>query len=153
GLVANVPGFSAFKQYLKPGMVQQFSLGFQHDLQGGVILEAGYVGTRGKDIDANEPINTPAPGPGVVQTRRPNVKFSAINLFGPAVMSQYDGLQLRAQKRLSKGLQLLLSYTYSRTLDNACTPQDPNNPRAQCVPSNFDRPSQLPASYAYHLPC
>src|SRR5262249_51640275 len=57
-----------------------------------------------------------------------------------------------AQKRLSRGLQLLVSYTYSRTLDNAGTPQDPNNLRAQWGPANFDIPSHLSVGYTYRLP-
>ena len=80
GLTANVPSFSALSQYLKAGMIQQFSLGFQHELPAGVLLDASYVGNRGRNIDASEPINTPAPGPGTVQTRRANVNFAGINL-------------------------------------------------------------------------
>ena len=152
GLVANVPAFSALNQNLKAGMVQQFSLGFQHELPAGIMLDMSYVGNRGRDIDASEPINTPPPGPGTVQNRRPNVNYAGINLYGPAVTSEYDGLEIRAQKRLSKGLDMLASYTWARTFDNAGTPQDPNSLQGQWGPANFDIPSHLSLSYTYLLP-
>lgn len=152
GLVANVPSFSALSQYLKAGMIQQFSLGFQHELPAGVLLDASYVGNRGRDIDASEPINTPAPGPGTVQTRRANVNFAGINLYCPCDTSEYDGLEVRVKKSLSNAGQLLGSFTWSRSFDNTGTPQDPNSLQGQWGPSSFDMPIHLSLSYVYRLP-
>ena len=152
GLVANVPAFSAINQNLKNGMVQQFSFGFQHELPAGVTLDASYVGTRGRDIDAAENINTPPPGPGTVQLRRPNVAYSGITVYGPAVTSEYDGLEVRADRRLSRNMQILGSFTWSRSFDNSGTPQDPNNIQGQWGPSLFDMPIHLAISYTYQLP-
>jgi hypothetical protein len=152
GLVANVPAFSAINQNLKNGMVQQFSLGFQHEFLGGVTLDASYVGTRGRDIDAAENINTPLPGPGSVQPRRPNIEYAAITVLGPAVTSEYDGLEVRAERRLSKDMQILGSFTWSRSFDDSGTPQDPNDIKGQWGPSLFDMPIHLAISYTYQLP-
>lgn len=152
GLTANVPAFSALSQYLKPGMVHEFSIGIQHELLGGVLLDASYVGTRGRGIDANEAINTPAPGPGAVQARRENVNYAGINLYGPFNNSQYDGLEVRVDKRFAKGAQILFSYTWSRSFDNAGTPQDPRDLDAQFGPSTFDIPSHISLAYIYQLP-
>jgi hypothetical protein len=152
GLVANVPAFSALSYNMKNGMVQQFSLGFQHELPLGIVLDTSYVGTRGKHIDMAENFNTPVPGPGAVQARRPNPTYAAITIFGPATSSEYDGLEVRLEKRLSKGLQILSSYTWARSFDNAGTPQDPRNEQAQWGPSLFDMPSHLAVSFTYRLP-
>jgi hypothetical protein len=152
GLVANVPSFTALSQYMKPGMIQQFSLGVQHELFSNLVLDVGYVGNRGRDIDNNVPVNTPLPGPGTVQTRRANVNYAGINLFGPATTSEYDGLEIRAEKRMSNGMQFLLSYTWSRAFDNAGTPQDPRNLQGQWGPSTFDIPNHWSFSYVYQLP-
>jgi hypothetical protein len=152
GLTANVPAFSAITHNLKNGMIQQFSLGFQHQLPGGVVLDASYVGTRGRDIDVAENINTPRPGPGAVQARRPNVNYAGITVFGPAVNSEYDGLEVRAERRLSRNMQLLGSFTWSRSFDQAGTPQDPNNYQGQWGPSLFDMPIHLAISFTYQLP-
>ncbi len=152
GLVANAPSFSALSQYLKAGMVQQFSLGFQHDLPAGILLDASYVGNRGRNIDASEPINTPSPGPGTVQTRRPNVNFAGINLYCPCDTSEYDGLEVRVKKSLSHAGQLLGSFTWSRSFDNTGTPQDANSLQGQWGPSSFDIPIHLSLSYVFRLP-
>jgi Carboxypeptidase regulatory-like domain/TonB dependent receptor-like, beta-barrel len=152
GLTANVPSFSALAQYLKAGMIQQFSLGFQHQLPGKILIDASYVGNRGRNIDANEAINTPAPGPGTVQSRRVNPNFAGINLYCPCVTSQYDGLEVRVKKSLAQAGELLSSFTWSRSFDDAGTPQDPNSLAGQWGPSSFDIPIHLSISYVYHLP-
>jgi hypothetical protein len=152
GLVANVPSFSALSQYLKAGMIQQFSLGFQHEFPAGILLDASYVGNRGRNIDASEPINTPPPGPGTVQTRRPDVNFAGISLYCPCVTSEYDGLEVRVKKSLAQAGQLLGSFTWSRSFDNTGTPQDPNSLQGQWGPSSFDIPIHLSLSYVYRLP-
>ena len=64
--------------------------------------------------------------PGTVQLRRPNVAYSGITVYGPAVTSEYDGLEVRADRRLSKNMLILGSFTWSRSFDDG-TPQDPNN--------------------------
>jgi hypothetical protein len=152
GLVANVPNFNAFTQHLKNGTIHQFSIGVQHALTPTLVVDAGYVGNRGRHIDANLAQNTPLPGPGAVQPRRPNVNWGNINLFGPHFSSQYDGFEARLEKRISKGLHFLTSYTLSRALDDAGTPQDPRNLKAQWGPSNFDIKNHLAFSYVYELP-
>ena len=152
GLTANVPAFNAMVKDQKMGMVQEFSLGFQHELSSTTILDASYVGTRGKDINDRDSINTPLPGPGAVQARRYNPNYASITLYGPSETTQYDALEVRMQKRMSKGLQAMVSYTWGRTFDNVGTPQDPINRHAQWGPAAFDQPSHLAISYTYRLP-
>jgi hypothetical protein len=152
GLVANVPSFAAFTNYLKGGMIQEFSLGIQHELGAGFFLDLGYVGNRGRDINNTLTYNVPAPGPGAVQARRPNPNYAAISLVCPCTTSQYDGLEARLDKRLSRGMQFTVSYTYSRSFDNTGTSQDPANIAAQWGPSGYDTPQHLAVSYIYHLP-
>jgi hypothetical protein len=152
GLVANVPTFSAQAQNYKAGMVMQYSFGFQHEFPAGILLDASYVGNRGRDIDAAEPVDTPPPGPGTVQTRRINQSYAGINLNCPCVSSEYDGLEVRAEKHFSTGGSVLLSYTWSRTFDDTGTPQDPHNISGQWGPSTFDVPEHVSLSYVYPLP-
>jgi outer membrane receptor protein involved in Fe transport len=152
GLVANVPSFSGFSQYMKGGMVQQFSVDSQHELWGGLFLDVGYVGNRGRDINNNLAYNVPPPGPGAVQARRINPNYATISLDGPATTSEYNGFEARLEKRLSKGMQFLLSYTYSRAFDNSGTAQNPQDIAAQWGPSGYDTPNHVAFSYIYHLP-
>jgi hypothetical protein len=80
--------------------------------------------------------------------------------------SIYNALQVRVEKRFSHGLQALVTYTWSKSIDNASTtdgsvswlggisngPQDPNNRRLERGLSTFDIPHVLQFSYVYELP-
>jgi hypothetical protein len=88
----------------------------------------------------------------------------------PVANSTYHGLQLTANKRYSNGLELLASYTWSKSIDDSSTYdtnvawlgnygpeagwalQDPNNPRSERSLSTFDIPAMLKFSYSYDLP-
>jgi len=83
----------------------------------------------------------------------------------PWANSIYNALQIRAEKRFSHGLQALITYTWSKSLDDASTTdggttwlggitslQDPNNRRLERSLSTFDIPRVLQLSYVYELP-
>jgi hypothetical protein len=152
GLVANVPAFAAFTDYLKGGMIQEYSIDVQHEMGGGIFMDIGYVGNVGHNLNNTFAYNVPTPGPGAVQARRINSHYSTISLVCPCTTSEYNGFEARVEKRLSKGLQATVSYTYSRSFDNTGTAQDPNNVAAEWGPSNYDSPHHLAFSYIYHLP-
>jgi hypothetical protein len=75
-------------------------------------------------------------------------------------ISTYNALQLQVTKRLSHGLLVNASYTYSRSLDEGSglgsglffNGNDPRNPRSAYGPSDFDRPHVFSISYLYQLP-
>ena len=79
--------------------------------------------------------------------------------------SIYHGLQLSAEKRYSNGLQFLVTYVYSKSIDNSSQAddnvtwlgsftslQDPNKPWLERSLSTFDIPHVLQFSYTYDLP-
>ena len=90
----------------------------------------------------------------------------------PWANSIYNALQIRVEKRFSDGLQALLTYTHSKSLDGASTAgsneylssgpltnngvpstvQDPNNLRLERSYSNFDIPDIFQVSWVYQLP-
>jgi Carboxypeptidase regulatory-like domain len=84
----------------------------------------------------------------------------------PWASSIYNALQLRVEKRFSHGLQALVTYTWSKSIDDASStdgsvtwlggisgaPQDPNNRRLERGLSTFDIPHVLQFSYVYELP-
>src|SRR5207302_9251680 len=93
---------------------------------------------------------------------RPNPQLADINLLESRGNSVYHSLQGRFQQRLSAGLSVLASYTWSKSIDDASNffssagdpnfPQDSYNVRAERGPSNFDVRHRLAASYSYDLP-
>ena len=50
-----------------------------------------------------------------------NPDFSFVNLTSNTATSDYHALQVKLQRRLSRGLQVLASYTFSYSIDTAST--------------------------------
>lgn len=73
-------------------------------------------------------------------------------------ISNYDALQFQVTKRLTHGLQVAGSYTWSHTLDEQSglglffTGNDPLNPHSAYASSDFDRTHVLTVSYLYAFP-
>ena len=115
--------------------------------------------------DPNSSLSNPT-----VQASQLQVPFPQFTGFSgdspPWANSIYNSLQLRVEKRFSHGLQTLVTYTWSKSLDDASTtdgsvswlggnangPQDPNNRRLERGLSTFDIPRVLQLSYVYELP-
>jgi len=93
---------------------------------------------------------------------RPNPRFDDINLLESRANSNYHALQARYQQRLSRGFSGLVSYTWSKSIDDASNffssagdpnfPQNSYNVRAERGRSNFDVPHRLSVSYSYLFP-
>jgi hypothetical protein len=69
--------------------------------------------------------------------------------------SNYNSLQVSLEKRASKGLQFLVAYTFSKTIDDASTfeeIQNPLNPRANRSLSLLGAKQRLVFSYVWDLP-
>jgi hypothetical protein len=79
--------------------------------------------------------------------------------------SIFHGLQLTAEKKYSNGLQLLATFTWSKSIDDASAAdtnvswaggfdslQDPNKPELERSLSTFDIPYVIQFSYSYDLP-
>jgi hypothetical protein len=79
--------------------------------------------------------------------------------------SSYNGLQVTAEKRYSHGLQFLITYVWSKSIDDSSQAddnvtwlgsftslQDPNKPWLERSLSTFDIPNVLQLSYTYDLP-
>jgi hypothetical protein len=109
------------------------------------------------------PINEPE-----YQAFRPFPQFSYINMdsylqnLGQAT---YNALEVKVEQRFHNGLNLLASYTFSKTLtdadviqpywstlQNGGAVQDPENLRAEKAVSSEDIPNNFVVSYLYELP-
>jgi hypothetical protein len=100
--------------------IHQWQLGVQRELPGQVVLDVAYVGTYGQNLGFGRDLNqVPASqlGPGNAQLRRPYPQFSTITESNFDGHSNYNSLQIVARKRLSKGVSLQTSYTFSKMLD------------------------------------
>src|ERR1043165_2207812 len=102
----------------------------------------------------------------------PHPQFTGFEGDSPPIASSiYHALQIRAQKEFANGLQFLVSYSFSKSIDDASATddsiswlgggtrggstldvQDPNNLRPERAASVFDIPHDLQFSYVYALP-
>jgi hypothetical protein len=115
--------------YVDPEPARSYSLKWNFDLQreiSGWIAEAGYTGSRGVHLPLVErnmntviPIQTPNGWiyPEGAPVLNPN--FSAINTTDTwNADSSYHALQASLKRALGRGVQVLGSYTWSKSIDN-----------------------------------
>ncbi len=112
--------------FVRPAHVQQWSLIIEHQLPSQTVVSAGYIGQKGTRLVVPMPY---------FQRRlvRPGVTEASPYLAGNPLLAniaqisgtesngnqRYDGLQVTARKRLSKGLEYQLSYTWSKGMSDA----------------------------------
>src|SRR5206468_8191683 len=107
----------------RPAMMQQFSLNIQAAFAKDWMLEAGYVGNRGTHLQRfrslNQALSTSTNTLKNIGTRVPipGIRPDSLHEMESEGNSWYNGLEVSLTQRLSNGLQILASYTFSKTLD------------------------------------
>ena len=100
--------------------VQQWNFTIQKQLPGNMVWETAYVGSSGVHLwgisEGNQPFFN---GPGAVNTRRPLAQYTiaSIKTFSAWNHSTYEGISSRLQKRFSRGLSFVASFTHGRAID------------------------------------
>jgi len=94
---------------LKVPRSYQWNVAFEQSLGRNQSLSATYLAAIGRDLlRATQLVN-------------PNPDFQFIGVVDNSATSDYHALQLKYQRRLSRGLQALASYTWSHSMDEAST--------------------------------
>jgi len=117
-------------------ITQQWNLNLQYGLLPNLLLEIGYVGSRGEHLATFRLPNQAAlaSASNVINGETTNTVENAylrvpVLGFGPSGIWQvetegnslYNGLQTSLTKRFSHGVQFKAAYTYSKTLDDVST--------------------------------
>ncbi|HEX3184005.1 MAG TPA: TonB-dependent receptor [Pyrinomonadaceae bacterium] len=155
----------AIQRDLRTGYMQHWNLNLEREIGNHTVFEVAYVGSKGTKLLTARDINQPQPQilpPGLPFVPRPDPRFDDIVLLESRGNSNYHALQARFQQRLFRGLTSLVSYTWSKSIDDASNffssagdpnfPQNSYNVAAERGRSNFDVPHRLSASYSYALP-
>src|SRR4029077_21177743 len=106
----------------------------------------------------NGPNGQPLSTTGNINARRINPNFSTINEAFTGGNSNYNSLQLAANRRFVKGITLNLNYTWSKALDyesldrNASLPQNPFNMAAEHGPADFAHRHVFFATFLAEIP-
>jgi hypothetical protein len=141
---------------LKLPYVQMWNLNVQHEFRSSLVVNAGYNGAKGTDLDiVTAPNRTLTPVPG---TLVPNVQpFNYLTSGGSSIL---HAATLRVRKRLSHGLSVGATYVYSKSIDNASSigggtvmvAQNPLNLAAERGLSSFDQRHKFTGDFLYELP-
>jgi len=139
--------FFAFDPRLKLPRVYQWNLSIEQSLGSSQTITASYVAAVGRRLLRQ----------GVL--RNPNANFpGSVFIATNDATSDYHAMQLQFQRRLSRGLQALASYTWSKSLDIVSadsisgTPANGFDPRQDRGPSDFDVRHAFSGAVTYNLP-
>ncbi len=153
---AAIPSASWVPSPFRDGYVQQWNFNIQRELPSSMGLTVGYVGSKGTHLDMAYDYNEPGPTSSFTQSIRKFPNFAAINVRSPGASSNYNAVQASLEKRFSRGLSFLASYTYSKSIDDSSawssTVVDPTNFKLERGLSSFDARNRFIASYTYDLP-
>jgi hypothetical protein len=156
------PNVTTPNRHLPNARKDQWSFDLQRQLWAGTALDLQYLGSHTSNLDRSFFNNTPAPGPGAIDDRRPNQKFRVIRTIQNDLYTNYHAVSLILRQRMTKGLQASAHYTWSRTLDvgtnsNGGSSQNPGvDPYRQVEidygRADWDVPHRFVASYIYDVP-
>ena len=104
---------------------QQFNLSTEYSISQKLVATVSYVGSNSRHLvvfpDPNSPSSLANPSINT-QNLRPFPGFGGSAFTAYDGSSNYNSLQTKIERRASRGLSFLSSYTYSHSLDDAPTP-------------------------------
>ncbi len=138
---------------------QKWSLDVQRQFPAQMLLDVAYVGTHGTHLIYAKNINQISPTLAVAQGKVsanslvPYRGLGTINTFETGGNSSYNGLQLSMVRQWTSGLSFQVSYTYSKSMDDAVTPMNALALQMnEWALSSYDRKHVLVFNYVYSLP-
>ena len=137
---------------------QQWNVAIQKVVAKVISIEGAYVASKGSKIEFSRPVNVPAPGPGTIQNRRLWTRFASGTYVENGGYSNYNAFQGKLEIRNWRGLFLLSSYAFAKSMDNLSgdnqgfSSQDPNNNNGEKAVSDYDVKHRFVNSLNYVLP-
>lgn len=140
--------------------VIQWNWNIERQFANHFVAQAGYTGSEAHKLPGVISENQAFPGTGNVNARRPYQGWANIQSYNPYINSTYNALIGKLERRFSRGMSMLASYTYGHSIDgggnqndnNDPGPQDARNARAQKGSSNFDVRHRFVLSGLYQSP-
>jgi carboxypeptidase family protein/TonB-dependent receptor-like protein len=133
---------------LKIPRTYQWNVALEQSIGSSQSLSLTYIGAIGRDLFR------------VTKLFNVNPNFQSVVLTDNSATSDYHALQLKFQRRLSRGLQALGSYSWSHSIDIASTDASVNlntpamtaGPNVDRGNSDFDIRQSFTAGFTYDLP-
>ena len=141
---------------------KNYSISIQRQVTSTTMFEVSVLRSAIVGADSSTVRNVPEPGPGAIGPRRPVPQLSNITAIRWDGYSIFNGVTLRGQQRLSRGLAVTSSYTLSKAIDDASDPggtafeanlpQDVRNMAAERALASFDHRHRFVGSLTYAWP-
>ncbi len=145
--------------YLPTPRMYQWNLGLARELSSKSGFELQYLGSHSIHLDRSFYNNQPVTlGPGSVNSLRPNQLWGRIRTIQNDETANYNGMTAIFRQRMTRGLQVLASYTWSHTLDMSTdsngggAPMNAYNIYGDYGDANWDIRHRFVASVVYELP-
>jgi hypothetical protein len=128
------------------GYVQVWNLNIQRELAGGVVINIGYNGAKGTNLDIDRALTITGLQPFIYETSQGN------SILHAGTFS--------VRKRLAKGIGFGVTYVFSKSIDDAgsiggggvVVAQNPFDISADRGLSSFDQPNKITGNWIYQLP-
>jgi hypothetical protein len=154
---------STFDKHFRPSDTQIWDLNIQHSITNAVILQIGYVGSKGTHLMGMFDINPALPnvsGSPDTTTRPYYSQFPSFGVIDEArsnLGSIYHSLQTTLRVQSWHGLTSQLNYTWSHALDYETgllpyLPQDPTNEKPEYGNSDYDVRNTFTGYFNYAIP-
>src|ERR1700691_2336362 len=124
-----------------------YNVTLEHAFPYQVTASVAYVGNIGRHLWDNFNVNLPPPGPGAYPSREPFFatygwavpEYQRNNAVynEPEMRSNYNSLQLHAEKRFHQGLYLLTNFTWAKALDVGTDGPGDGNGNQFCFSCNY----------------
>ena len=148
--------------YYKDAYSVQWNFGVQQQLSNNTVMEADYVGSRDSRLDSGSYRNVATkPGSSNPVSLQPFPYITPTYFDKSIAQADYNAFQFSMRKTTSKGLTFIVSYTYSKTMNEGCdgffgsegcSIQNPYNTSLDWSVAGFDLTHLLTASWVYNLP-
>ena len=143
----------------KNGYSHQWHVELQRQVTEQLMASAAYVGSaNGRGDYAGLGNSARAAGPGTpeeVAARRPFPEAGGGIFYSRSIgESSYNALQVKVRRRFADGLQLLLAYTWSKSLDNGSSGWfgAENGPGGSSAAQNYHDPDSNRSVSSYNVP-
>jgi hypothetical protein len=134
---------------LRSPRTYQWNAAVDHSIGSNLVVSLTYVGAAGRDLLR------------VTNLFNPNPMFEVVSVTDNTAVSDYHALQVKIDRRLSRGLQAFAAYTWSHSIDTASTdavgtyvntPGSIAAPEIDRADSGFDIRHAFTSGVTYMLP-
>ncbi|MGA8345285.1 MAG: TonB-dependent receptor [Candidatus Sulfotelmatobacter sp.] len=138
--------YPAFDPHLNLPRTYEWNAAVEQSLGSKQSVSVTYIGSAGRSLLRQEDL------------ANLNSTFQSTAFTNNSGKSDYNAMQVQYQRRLSDGLEALVAYTFSHSIDNSSSPNagafpEPQyNPQRDRGPSDFDVRHLFAASVSYSIP-